>query len=207
MSGTISFNPYTTTSPVNSFLNPTQGYVSGVASDDPSSRMWLAGGTLASSETLVIYGGIPISEEINNTGTAAEGLGPTLKRSTTQGNTTGFTVFNQASSMVITPGNTVPTAAVGNYVSFYRIGSKAVRVAVNCDPALIAALSAGEFVNAPALYWDVTNYRITLTTSGGNFALPTSIQLLSTNTNSKTVLYTSASSITWTTGDAALILI
>jgi hypothetical protein len=205
MSGTISFNPYTTTSPVNSFINPTQGYVSGLALDDPSARMWLMGGQLASSETVVMWGGVPISEEINNTGASSEGLGPLVKRATSQANTTGWSVFNQAASMVITPGNTVPVAAIGNYVSFFRNGTN-IRICVNCDPALIAALTSGELINGATLYWDVTNYRITLTTSG-NFALPTTVKLLSTNTNSKTVNYASASSITWTTGDAALILI
>lgn len=207
MSGTISFNPYMTTVPQNAFLLETQGYVQGLASDDPSSRMWLMGGNLASSETVVMWGGVPVSEEINNLSTGSEGLGPVLKRATSQANTTGFSVFNQAGSMVITPGSTVPQAAVGNYVSFYRIGPKAVRIAVKCDPALISALSAGEFINGASLYWDVTYYWITLATSG-NFALPTSVQLLSTQTNSKVVAYNSGTgAVTWTTGDAALILI
>jgi hypothetical protein len=153
-----------------------------------------------------MWGGIPISEEINNLATSSEGLGPTLKRATSQANTTGWSVFNQAGSMVVTAGNVVPQAAVGNYVSFYRNATNA-RICVNCDPALIAALSAGEFIYTPALYWDTTNYRITLTTGGSFFALPSTVRLLSTQTNSKTVLYTSASSITWTTGDAAVILI
>lgn len=207
MSGTISFNPYVSTAATTGFQNPTQGYISGVALDDPSSRLWLMGGTLASTETVVMWGGVPVSEEINNLGTGSEGLGPTLKRATSQSNTTGFSVFNQAGSMVIVPGSGVPTAAIYNYVSFYRIGTNAVRVVVNCDPALISALSAGELINAPALYWDVTNYRITLTTSG-NFALPSTVRLLSTDTNSLITSYNSGTgAVTWATGDAAVILI
>jgi hypothetical protein len=206
MSGTISFNPYATQTPSNTFLNPTQGYIQGLALDDPSSRMWLEGGQLASTETVTMWGGVPISIEINNLGTGSEGLGPVVKRSTTQGNTLGWSVFNQASSMVIAPGNNVPQAGTGNYVSYYRNATNA-RIPVYCDPALIAALSAGEFINAAALYWDVTNYRITLTTTGGNFALPTSTVLRSTNTNSKYVNYASSSSVTWSTGDVAIIQI
>jgi hypothetical protein len=206
MSGTISFNPFATQTPVGIFINPTQGYTQGLALDDPSSRGWLMGGTLDVNETLTMWGGVPLSEEINNLGNGSEGLGPAVKRATTQGNTTAWSVFNQASSMVITAGNNVPQAGVGNYVSWYRTGTNA-RIPVKCDPALIAALSAGELINAASLYWSVTLYWLTLVTTGSNFALPTTTKLLSTNTNSKVVLYTSASSVTWTTGDVAILSI
>jgi hypothetical protein len=206
MSGTISFNPYLTNQPANSFLAPTQGYVSGTALDDPSVRMELMGGTVNTGESIVMWGGVPISETINQTGTGSDLLGPTLKRATSTANTTGFSVFNQAGSMVQVPGASVPVAAVGNYIPFFRLYS-GIRLVVNCDPAIVAAITAGTtLINTEVLYWDVTNYRITLVTSGGNWALPTHIQLLSTNTNSKTVAYAS-SAATWTTGDAAVILI
>lgn len=206
MSGTISFNPYATQTPVGTFINPTQGYTQGLALDDPSSRNWLEGGTLATTETLTMWGGVPLSIAINQLGTGSEGLGPTVKRSTTQGNTLGWSVFNQASSMVITPGNNVPQAGTGNYVSYYRNGTNA-RIPVNCDPALVAALTAGELINGASLYWSVTLYWLTLVTTGSNFALPTSTVLRSVNTNSKIVNYASASSVTWTTGDVAIIQI
>lgn len=206
MSGTISFNPYATTTQNSGFLLQTQGLVQGVASDDPTSRMLLAGGTLNSGESIPMWGGVAVNEMINVANANADGLGPSLKRSTSQTTVTGFSVFNQASSMVIVPGNTVPLAGVGNYVSFYRLGSNA-RIAVQCDPAIVTALnSTDEPINYEALYWDVTNYRITLVTSGGNFALPTSIRLLSVNTNSKVVSWSSPNA-TWTAGDAAVILI
>lgn len=206
MSGTISFNPYTTTSPVNNFLLQTQGYVQGLALDDPSSRPWLEGGQLDAAETLTMWGGVPLSVEINQLGTGSEGLGAAVKRSTSQANTLGWAVFNQASSMVITPGNTVPQASVGNFVSFYRNGTNA-RIGVKCDPALVAALTAGELINGASLYWSVTLYWVTLVTSGSNFALPTTTVLRSVNTNSKVVNYASASSVTWTTGDVAILQI
>lgn len=205
MSGTISFNPFTTTFPPSPFLADTQGYVTGFAQDDPTTRNWLAGGVLASSETVVMWGGVPISEEINQLTTGSEALGPTVKRATTQGNTTGWSVFNQAGSMVITPGNSAPATSVYGYVSFYRNGTNA-RIAVSCDSALVALLTAGELIYSPALYWDVTNYRITLTTTGGNWALPTTVKLLSVQTNSKITTYAS-SAVSWSTGDAAIILI
>jgi len=207
MSGTISFNPFTTTVPVNPFLSPTQGLVQGVALDDPSSKNWLEGGQLASTETVTMWGGVPIQIEINQVASgASEGLGPVLKRSTSQANTLGWAVFNQASSMVITPGNNVPQAAVGNYVSFYRNATNA-RIVVNCDPALVAALTAGELITGASMYWSVTLYWVTLVSSGSNFALPTTTVLRAVNSNSKIVNYASASSVTWTTGDAAIIQI
>lgn len=204
MSGTISFNPFTTGFPSNPFLQQTQGYLSGFAIDDPASKNWLAGGILAAGE-MIMWGGVPISQEINNLGQGSEGLGPTVKRSTTQGNTNGFSVFNNAGSMVIVPGgNSAPAASVGNFVPFFRIGSGAVRVVVACDPALISALSTGELVNGASLYWDVTNYRLTLATSGSNFALPAGVTLESTQTNSKITVYAN-SAVTWAPGDAAVI--
>jgi hypothetical protein len=208
MSGNISFNPYATTSPVNTFAAAagTQGYVQGLALDDPSSRMWLEGGTLDVNESLTMWGGIPVSIEINQLTTGSEGLGAAVKRSTSQGNTLGWSVFNQAASMVITPGNVVPQAAIGNYVSYYRNTTNA-RIPVKCDPTLVAALTAGELINGASLFWSVTLYWLTLVSTGSNFALPTTTMLRSVQTNSKVVTYTSASSVTWGLGDAAIIQI
>lgn len=208
MSGTISFNPFLTSQPQDSFLLQTQGYVSGTAFDDPSVRLELMGGVLASTETIVMWGGVPVTEQINVTGAGSEGTGPKVARATSQASTTGFSVFNQASSMVITPGQTVPVAAVGNYVSFFRTASN-IRVAVNVDPALVAAISTGESIAVANLLWDPVNMRVGAgTPSGSQFALPTSVKLLSVNTNSKLVSYNSGTgAVTWTTGDAAMILI
>ena len=208
MSGTVSLNPFGTNQPQDSFLLQTQGYVQGAPYDDTVSRMWLAGGMLASTETVVMWGGVPVTETINVAGSGSDGLGPVLKRSTTQANTTAWSTNLQANSMVVTSGNNVPVAAVGNYVAFFRYGSQQ-RLAVAVDPALVTAITgAGDAINSQALYWDVTNYRVTLTTTGGNFALPTATRLLSVNTNSKIVSYNSGTgAVTWTTGDAALIIL
>lgn len=206
MSGSISLNPYVTNQPQDSFLLQTQGYVQGVAFDDPSVRMELERGVLASTETVVMWGGIPLTELINSAGSGPDALGPNVKRATSQGTVTGFSVFNQAHSMVIGPGLTVPVSGTGGYVGLFRLGTEA-RIAVQADPALVSAAS-GTAINSQALYWDVTNYRITLVTTGGNWALPTSIRLLSTNSNSKIISYNSGTgAVTWTTGSAAIIQI
>ena len=208
MSGTISFNPYATNQPQDSFILRTQGYVQGAPYDDTVARLWLATGSLASTETLTMWGGVPITENIIVAGTGADGIGPSVARATTQANATGFSTFLQMNSMIIVPGNTVPLAGVRNAVGFFRLGTQQ-RLAVQVDPAVVAALTSTDgAINSQALYWDVTNYRITLVTTGGNWALPTSVRLLSVQTNSKIVSYNSTTgAATWVLGDAAMILI
>jgi len=207
MSGTISFNPFGTSTPQNTFLNPTQGYIQGTVYDDPTARLELMGGYLASAETIVMWGGRPIGEQINVTAAgASDGLGPAVASATSTATATGWSVW--AASMVLIPGGAYPpVAAVGNFVPFFRYGSNA-RIAVSCDPALVTSISGGtNVITSQSLYWDVTNYRITLTSSGGNWALPTTTKLISTNsTNSKIITY-SASQASWTTGAAAIIQI
>ncbi len=206
MSGNVSFNPYATSSPQNSFLLESQGLVQGLTYSDTVSRLWLKSGVLASTETIVMWGGVPIEEPILSTGTGAEGIGPNIKRATSQATVTGFSTGDQMNSMVIVPGNSAPVSGIGGVVGFYRLGTNA-RLAVQADPALVSAVSSGNpAINSQALYWDVTNYRVTLTTTGGNFALPTSIRLLETNTNSKIINYASGVA-SWTQGDAVILLI
>lgn len=212
MANLVNFDPYATSQPQNSFLLQTQGLTQGFAEDDSSTRMELSGGTLASTETMVMWGGVPVQEFINlNSATGAQGIGPALGRATSQGTVTGWSVFNQAGSMIITPGNSVPQAAVGNYFAFYRNVSNA-RVVVQLDPALVTSLEGvggnGDPINLSGLYWDVTYYRVTLTSSGGNFALPTSARLLNVNQNSKIILWNSgASTVSWSTGSCGWLLI
>lgn len=207
MSGTVSFNPYATTSPQNSFLQESQGYIQGVSVDDPSAYEWLCGGTLKSSETLVMWGGVPIEEFVNIVPTGgSNGLGPAVARATSAATTTGWSVFNQAGSMVITPGNVVPQAGVTNYVAFYRTGSFQ-RIAVRAASGLAAAVASASILGT-TLYWDVTNYEVTTTSSGGNWALPTTTRLLSISSNSLIVSYNSGTgAVTWTSGPAAIIQI
>lgn len=213
MAALIAFNPYSTLSSDNSFFTQTQGMVQGVAWDDPTARMWLAEGMLASTETLPMWGGVPIGEQITLAGTGPQALGPNIVRATSAATTTGFSVFNQMGHMVITPGATVPLAGSLNSVGYYRLGTNQ-RIVVQADPHLVSTLvSAGtDLINGPAntaptLYWNTTSYWITDQSSGG-WALPTSLRILMVNTNSKVVSYNSGTgAVTWTTGDAALLLI
>lgn len=204
MSGTISFNPYGTSAPQNSFLLESQGYIQGAVDDDPSAYQWLAGGLLATTETLPMWGGVPIEEIVNLVGSGADALGGNIKRAASQATVTGWSVWS--ANMVIASGAKVPLASVSNGVQFYRLGTNQ-RLATAADPALAAAISGDSIsVAGAALYWDVTNYRVTTTSTGGNFALPATTRLLSINTNSKIVTYGS-STASWSSGPAALLLI
>lgn len=191
----VSFDPQLTTSPANSFLTNTQGYVQGTALDDPSSRMYLESGTVASTVTGPVYGGMAISETVPAPG--SETGGGILTLATSEANTTGFTVNNQANNMVIVPGNTVQQSVAGMSASFFRFGSNA-RIAVQCDTTLAAALDSG-LVNQQ-VQWDYTNQKLIAYSSGT--ALP--VKVLSVNTDSKTVLDTSGV-LTWEVGAVAII--
>ncbi len=205
MSGTISFNPFGTSTPQNTFLSPTQGYMQGVVYDDTVARLQLMGGQLATTESIVMWGGRPIGEQINITLTGnSDGLGPQVASATSQATCTGWSTFG--ASYVLIPGGVYPpVAAVGNWIGFYRYGSLA-RMAVACDPALVTSISGGtNTITSQALYWDVVNYRITLSTGGGNWALPTSTKLISTNSGNSKIITYAASQASWATGAAAII--
>ena len=67
MSGSIAFNPFSTTTAAGSFNVTSEGYVQGVFLDDPALRYQLAGGTYlgASQPTLPMIGGAAITTDTN----------------------------------------------------------------------------------------------------------------------------------------------
>lgn len=199
-------NQYVTNQPQSSFLLETQGYVQGLCLDDTVARMWLMEGTLISTATTPLWGGVPIQEQINVTGSGSDGLGPVVLAATAQNNVTGWCTYQQMMHGVISPGSNAPQYGPTNGVGFFRLGTNA-RMVVACDPALVASITgAGDLITAvSAVYWDVANYRIT-GTSAGNFLLPSTTRILAVNTNSKIVTYSSPNT-TWAAGDAAVILI
>lgn len=194
---TISFNPQLTTSPANSFLATTLGYIQGTFLDDPSTYPKIKSGLIASTVTSPIWGGMAITENVPAPG--SETYGENLVLATDVATTTGFTVFNQAYNGVITPGNSVPQSSAGMTTNYFGLGSDA-RIAVQCDSTLAAALDSGA-VNQQVL-WDYTNQKLIAYTSGT--ALP--VRVLSVNTNSVIVNYNSGTgALTYTTGAVAVI--
>ena len=155
MSSNISFNPFLTTNALGSFSAQSEGYVQGVAMDDPAIRNALAGGYLATAETLPMWGGVAIGESLSPASSNGV-LGNSLARSTSIATITGFSVFNQAHNWVTSPQSQVPTAGAGMTIPFYRLGSRA-RIAVACDPSLVA-LDGG--LVTQQVSWDFNNSRL-----------------------------------------------
>ena len=204
MVGQISINPMATTNAAGTFTTTLDGFIQGMAMDDPAMRNQLTGGTLDPTETAPIWGGIPIWEMLSQ---GEPSMRPIVKHADAT-HLTGISVFNQDHSMISTPSSGVPVALPGMTVMLYRFGSLA-RIPMMADPALAAALP-GLPIAPSALYWDPTNSWVTLTTGGGAFALPTNIKIIGWNNgNSMTVAYnTSTGYATWVrNGNCVLIAI
>jgi hypothetical protein len=205
----ITLNPVQTTNAPGSFSITLDGLMQGMALDDPAARFALAGGMLDPAETLPMWGGVPIGEYLVTTAGAAA-LNPairdTVKRATSAATMTGISVFNQNHAMLNTPQSPVPLASNGMLVNYYRNGSGA-RIPMQADPALISTLS-GVIIGPTALYWDVVNYRVTAT-AAGNWALPTTLRVLSWNAaNSMVVTYNGATGFaTWTRNGPGVVLL
>lgn len=160
MTANVAFNPNLTTTAQGSFNAQSVGYIQGVALDDPAIRNELAGGVLKSTETIPIWGGVGIFENVPGvTNDPAGVLGGIVGRATSLTGTTaltGFSVFNQAHAMLTTPQSPVPLAPSGGQVNFYRLGSGA-RIPVACDPSLV---SLDGSIITTQVSWDFVNQRL-----------------------------------------------
>jgi hypothetical protein len=144
MATNLAISPYSTTNSPGAFNISSKGYIAGQALPDPALRNELAGGILANTETLPMFGGVGISELIltSTSNSLPRGeLGSTIVRATTltplaAGVLTGFSVFDQNHAMVASPSSPVPGIGGNGQVNFYRLGS-GIRIAVACAPALV----------------------------------------------------------------------
>ena len=216
MVANIAFNPLLQTNAAGMFTIESDGFVVGTAMPDPAVRFQLAGGWLATTETLPMYGGLAISENIpqerppvSRTDIALGGIigrGTVAPATGGAGVITGFSVFDQNYAAVNTPQSPVPVVGSGGLVNFYRLGSLA-RVALAADPALAAAVETGTTPITVPLYWDVTNLRVTATV-GTNLLIP--VKLLAVKgAGCMLPVYTAATGfVTWNyNGAAALCLL
>jgi hypothetical protein len=154
----ISINPYAATNQPGSFSIQSDGYIQGMTMSEPAIRNSLAGGNIAATETLPMWGGVAIYENIN----ASSVLGPNIGRALTNSSITGFSVFDQSTSWVNTPQSPVSLGSSGQTASFYRLGSGA-RIPLAIDPSLIS-LSGGLITQQVS--WDFNNQRITAYDAG-----------------------------------------
>lgn len=185
----ISFNPMTQQAATSSFVTDTQGYIQGTYLDDPAMRFQLASGTIASSVTQPVWGGLPITLTVpaDNSPEA----GPTIALASTIAGIAGWTLFNQSHNMILTPGNNVPQADAGMTINFAKPGSL-LRVAVKCNSTLLNNLAGG--LDNVQVAWDFTNDELTTYSSGT--ALPVTIEAVSST--SQVVNYNSSTgAVTW----------
>lgn len=161
MVATLNVNPMQTTNAAGSFRTLSDGFIQGIAEDDPATRWSLATGVLLGTETLPMWGGVAISEFISpplSATTHDTVLGNDIGRATAIANLTGFSVFDQAHNMINTPQSPVPLALANMTVSFYRLGSGA-RIPVKCNPGLIS-LRTGLIQGSTLVSWDYVNQEL-----------------------------------------------
>ena len=192
----ISFDPMKTLTALDSFVVDTQGYVEGTFLDDPAIRFQLESGTVASSVTQPVWGGLPI----NLTVPTSPELGNDITLATAYSEIVAWSCMNQAHNMVLTPGNNVPQAVAGMTTNLFRAGSGA-RMIVKCDPTLVNTIIGG--AGNQQVSWDFSaNQLIAFSTT----ALPVQVEYASTN--GKTVSYNSGTgALTWATASVAVIRI
>lgn len=205
MAASVNFNPIQTTNFPGTFYVQTEGYVQGVMEDDPVARFALRSGVVAAAATVPMWGGIAIAESLAGGSTGVVDQVNSILSAASSGNgITGFTVFNQASAMVITNSSNVPLSGSSMAVNFFRFGSGA-RVAVATTSAVASALAGGTI--SPTLYWDPVAYQVT-TVSTSNVALPTSVKLTHLNVgNSLVVSYNSGTgAANWQAAGSTLVI-
>ena len=154
----ITINPAITSNAAGTFNTSSVGLIQGTGYPDPETNYSLAGGILLSTETLPMWGGVAIFEQVPGaTGAPSAALGSPVGRSTTvTGGSkpiTAFAMFDRAYGMINSPQSPVQLAAPGQQVMYYRLGSKQ-RIVVACD-ANLASLRGG-LVNA-SVSWDFAN--------------------------------------------------
>lgn len=153
----LSLNPMATTNAAGSFGVQSDGFIQGVALDDPANRFNLASGTVSATETKPLWGGLPVAELLP--GVNSSPRGSTIRRAVSLAELEGFTVFNQAHNGLTTPQSPVPLYASGMSVSFYRLGSN-MRVPLKASAKVVMLGTAGASVKTP-LAWDFVNNQVT----------------------------------------------
>lgn len=200
----IALNPALSTNFEGSFAVQTTGYTQGAYMDDPAQRFNLRGGYLASTETIPMWGGVAITASVPSPASVANALGASITRAS--GNTTinGFSVFNQGGNLLVTAQSRAPAGGSNAGINYILFGSN-LRLAVQCNPTLAAALEGGSYNQQVS--WDFVNQEL-ITYASGIGAL--NVRVLDVNIgNSAIIVYNSGTGfVNWNrSGSCALILI
>lgn len=160
MAATVSFNPMQTVNAAGSFNIQSLGYVQGQTLPDPAKRFSLSGGALSSAETLPMWAGVGIYEQIPAaSANINSALGNLVGRATGLTGSyalSGFSVSDQDYSSISTPQSPVGLIGSGMGVHFFRLGSGA-RIPLAIDPSL-ASLEGG--LVGQQVSWDFGGQRL-----------------------------------------------
>ncbi len=194
MANSISIQPMRTTNGAGLFSKDTDGLIVGDYYPDPATRNSLAGGTLAETEALPMWGGVGISEGVSGDDQPTGGL---IKRAADKDSLIGFSV--NINSGINSPSSEVPLSSAFMQVNFFRIGSRQ-RIILEIDPSILGTVKVG--LANQDLAWDFVNQKII---AGSEFKAM-GIKLLSFSFNSKIVNYDAITgTANWKIGSAAVI--
>jgi hypothetical protein len=202
----FAFNPNLVTNAAGTFSVDNNGYIAGLALDDPHIRYSLRGGTLASTEVQSMWGGIPITASIPApipTDGGSSSLGAIIRRASAVAGSEpmGFSVFNQDHSMINTTASGVPVADPGMMVNYYLFGSGA-RIPVPCDPGL-ASLAGGRYDQPVG--WDYTAGRL-VSVAAGPLQLPVEVFTVAISGSMVAVLDVPTGRINWNRNGACALI-
>lgn len=143
MPANVTFNPYAQSAGNAGLFAPaSNGVRQGTAYPDPATRYALRTGILDVNETLPMWGGVGIYENIPTPASSnpRTQLGQIVGRATSLTGSkqlAGFSVFDQAYGMITSPQSPVPLIGSYGQVMSYQLGSNA-RIAVQCSASLVA---------------------------------------------------------------------
>ena len=195
------FNPYAVTNVQDGFSVQSNGFWAGDLQADPAGRFQLGAGVLKSTETVPMWGGLPVFEETPAATPAAGYAGSIIGRATLSANFAGFSVFNGSYSVPTTPQSPVPLGSAGNSFNFVRKGTNN-RVVVACSSAVIALAGS---TNPQQFSWDATLNQLVPYDSGADISF--NATLIQVDTNSATVAYNSGTGFaTWNTASNVAVI-
>ena len=193
---------YATSVSRSSFLLQSDGFVAGTFIDDPANRYQLEGGVVGAAQTTPLYGSLPLTLTVTapTSSGASSGLGESAVAATAVANIDAWCVFNQASAGLISATSNVPLYYAGQSLNFVRVGS-GLWVVLPVKAADVNTLAGG--ASNQAIYWDYTNNWVA---AAGTGAL--GLQIISLNTNSKTITYVAGPPITanWAGGGSVIVV-